>query len=167
MILAIDVAYTDNSAQVAGVVFESWGSSVVLNHYLITIKPIADYESGQFYKRELPCILTLLDLVKEPIDMIVIDGYVYLGTEQTAGLGQHLYAALVDKIPVIGVAKNEFRGTPNEIEILRGQSVKPLYVSAIGIELAQAKHNVQSMYGKYRIPELLKQVDRLSRTTQK
>ena len=24
MILAIDVAYTDNSAQVAGVVFESW-----------------------------------------------------------------------------------------------------------------------------------------------
>ncbi|WP_151803524.1 endonuclease V [Acinetobacter guillouiae] len=167
MILAIDVAYTDNSAQVAGVVFESWASSVVLNHYLITIKPIADYESGQFYKRELPCILTLLDLVQEPIDMIVIDGYVYLGAEQTAGLGQHLYTVLVDKIPVIGVAKNEFRGTPKEFEILRGQSVKPLYVSAIGIELAQAKHNVQSMYGKYRIPELLKQVDRLSRTTQK
>ena len=68
---------------------------------------------------------------------------------------------------MIGVAKNEFRGTPKEFEILRGQSVKPLYVSAIGIELVQAKHNVQSMYRKYRIPELLKQVDRLSRTTQK
>ena len=90
MILAIDVAYIDNSAQVAGVVFESWASSAVLNHYLITINPIADYELCLFYKRELPCILTLLYLVKEPIDMIVIDGYVYLGAEQTAGLGQHL-----------------------------------------------------------------------------
>lgn len=167
MILAIDVAYTENSAQVAGIVFESWASSVILNHYLITINPIAEYESGQFYKRELPCILTLLDLVKEPLDMIVIDGYVYLGTEQMAGLGQHLYNAIADKTPVIGVAKNEFKGTPKEFEILRGASVKPLYVSAIGIELAQAKHDVQSMYGKYRIPELLKQVDRLSRTTQK
>ena len=164
MILAIDVAYVENSAQVAGIVFESWTASDVLNHYLITINEISDYESGQFYKRELPCILTLLDLVKEPIDMIVIDGYVYLGAQQIAGLGQHLYAGLVDKIPVIGVAKNEFRGTPKEFEILRGQSVKPLYVSAIGIELVQAKHNVQSMYGKYRIPELLKQVDRLCRT---
>lgn len=167
MILAIDVAYTENAAQVAGIIFESWTSSSISNHYLITIKPIADYESGQFYKRELPCILTLLDLVKETIDMIVIDGYVYLGVEQTAGLGQHLYTALADKTPVIGVAKNEFRETPKEFEILRGQSFKPLYVSAIGIELAKAKHNVQSMYGKYRIPELLKQVDRLSRTTQK
>ena len=94
----------------------------------------------------------------------MIDGYVYLGVQQTVGLGQHLYAALVDKIPVIGVAKNEFKGTPKEFEILRGQSTKPLYVSAIGIELTQAKKNVQTMYGKYRIPELLKQVDRLSRT---
>ena len=103
-------------------------------------------------------------MVKEAIDMIVIDGYVYLGAQQIAGLGQHLYAALADKIPVIGVAKNEFKGTPKEFEVLRGQSTKPLYVSAIGIELAQAKKNVQTMYGKYRIPELLKQVDRLSRT---
>ena len=164
MILAIDVAYAENSAQVAGIVFESWTASDVLNHYLITINEISDYESGQFYKRELPCILTLLGLVKEPIHMIVIDGYVYLEAQQTAGLGQHLYAALVDKIPVIGVAKNEFKGTPKEFEILRGQSTKPLYVSAIGIELTQAKKNVQTMYGKYRIPELLKQVDRLSRT---
>ena len=67
MILAIDVAYTENAAQVAGIVFESWTSSSISNHYLITIKPIADYESGQFYKRELPCILKLLDLVKETI----------------------------------------------------------------------------------------------------
>ena len=64
MILAIDVAYAENSAQIAGIVFESWTASDVLNHYLITINEISDYESGQFYKRELPCILTLLGLVK-------------------------------------------------------------------------------------------------------
>ena len=163
MIIAFDVAYTENFAHVAGVVFENWTSQKAAQMYTLKVQEIAEYESGQFYKRELPCLLALLQEVKEPIEIIVIDGYVTLGEDQHHGLGQYLYEALDCKIPVIGVAKNEFKGTPKYCEILRGLSQKPLYVTAIGIDLDVAKNHVENMYGKFRIPELLKEVDRLSR----
>jgi deoxyribonuclease V len=38
-----------------------------------------DYESGQFYKRELPCIQALLAQITEHIDMIIIDDMCILG----------------------------------------------------------------------------------------
>ncbi|AYO53857.1 MULTISPECIES: endonuclease V [Acinetobacter] len=163
MIIVLDVAYTESFAHVAGVVFENWTSQKAAQTYTLKVQEIAEYESGQFYKRELPCLLALLQEVKEPIDLIVIDGYVTLGEDQHYGLGQYLYEALDCKIPVIGVAKNEFKGTPKYCEILRGLSQKPLYVTAIGIDLDVAKNHVENMYGKFRIPELLKEVDRLSR----
>ena len=166
MIIAFDVAYTESFAHVVALVFEDWTSQHCTQSYTLNVQEIAEYESGQFYKRELPCILALFKQVKEPITMIVVDGYVTLGEDQHKGLGQYLYEALDGKIPVIGVAKNGFKGTPSYCEILRGQSTKPLYITAKGIELEQAKNNVQKMYGKYRIPELLKQVDRLSKQIQ-
>ncbi len=163
MILAIDVAYSGTSAQVAGGIFDAWEATDLFKQYRISLDHIMDYESGQFYKRELPCIQALLAQITEHIDMIIIDGYVHLGNEQKAGLGQYLYEALMLKVPVIGVAKNQFTGTPKDCEILRGQSLQPLYISAVGIELELAKQYVKSMYGKYRIPKLLKDVDRLSK----
>ncbi|WP_353165654.1 endonuclease V [Acinetobacter sp.] len=166
MILAIDVAYSETSAQVAGGVFDAWDAADLFKRYRISLDHIMDYESGQFYKRELPCIEALLAHVTEQIDTIIIDGYVYLGNEQKAGLGQYLYEALIRKVPVIGVAKNQFKGTPSNCEILRGQSIQPLYISAVGIELELAKQYVKNMHGKYRIPKLLKEVDRLSRISQ-
>ncbi|MCU4536203.1 endonuclease V [Acinetobacter bereziniae] len=163
MILAIDVAYSGTSAQVAGGIFDAWEATDLFKQYRISLDHIMDYESGQFYKRELPCIQALMAQITEHIDMIIIDGYVHLGNEQKAGLGQYLYEALMLKVPVIGVAKNQFTGTPKDCEILRGQSLQPLYISAVGIELELAKQYVKSMYGKYRIPKLLKDVDRLSK----
>ncbi len=164
MIIVLDVAYTESSAHVAGVVFEDWTSNEAIQDYALSIYDFAEYESGQFYKRELPCLLALLKEVKESIDVVLIDGYVTLDEDQRKGLGLYLYEALDCKIPVIGVAKNRFKGTPKYCEILRGQSQKPLYVTAIGIDLDVAKNHVKNMYGKFRIPELLKDVDQLSRT---
>ncbi len=163
MIIVLDVAYTESSAHVAGVVFEDWTSYEAIQDYTLKIYDIAEYESGQFYKRELPCLLALLKEIKEPVECIVIDGYVTLGEDQHRGLGLYLYEALNCEIPVIGVAKNAFKGTPNRCEVFRGKSDKPLYVTATGIELELAKNNVKNMHGKFRIPELLKAVDRLSR----
>lgn len=165
MILAIDVDYQEehNSAQIAGVLFTSWQSFVPVQIYHKQISPIAPYEAGAFYKRELPCILALLADVQQVLSCIVVDGYVFLGEDAHAGLGQHLWHALDMKIPVIGVAKNYFRGTPIYCEILRGNSHKPLYVTAVGVNLEFAKQAVQSMAGEHRIPTLLKLVDQHSR----
>jgi len=163
LILAVDVQYHEDTALVAGVLFSSWESAEPHRCVITPVKKIVPYESGAFYKRELPCILALLDEVPEPLEVIVVDGFVSLGAEQNKGLGMHLYDALDQTTAVVGVAKQAFKDTPQECELLRGDSLKPIYVTAVGISLEEAVKNVASMHGKFRLPTLLKKVDRLCR----
>lgn len=60
----------------------------------------------------------------------------------------------------LGVAKTAFKGSKTELEVFRGKSEKPLYVTAVGVEDELAKNHIYSMHGKPRIPTLLKLVDR-------
>jgi len=41
-------------------------------------------ETEAFYKRELPCILKLLDKLEQPPSCIVVDGYVFLDGKKKA-----------------------------------------------------------------------------------
>ena len=45
----------------------------------------------------------------------------------------------------------------------RGESKKPLFITAKGIDLDLAAHHIKEMYGPYRFPDLLKQVDSIGR----
>ena len=160
MKLAIDVHYCNNEyAVAAGVLFSDWQSSTCTNKLSVKINEIEPYEAGSFFKRELPCILSLLKEIKENIEIIVIDGYVTLGEENRPGLGAHLHNKLSKKVPIIGVAKNSFTGTPKDCEVLRGLSKNPLYITSIGISLSEAKNYIKQMHGNYRVPTLLKLVD--------
>ena len=129
--------------------------------HIVAIKDIAPYIPGQFYKRELPCILKVLeksDLSKA--SLIIVDGYVILNDEGKAGLGHYVYEALDRKIPVVGVAKKSFHDNQkNVIKVFRGVSKNPLYITSIGINLAEAAEQVKNMAGDYRFPELLKILD--------
>lgn len=60
MNLAIDVQYDGDSATVAGILFQDWGSSAVSKTVITKVNGVEPYEAGAFYKRELPCILELL-----------------------------------------------------------------------------------------------------------
>ena len=123
----------------------------------------AEYEPGSLYKRELPLILALLNSLSSRPSILVIDGYVQLDGEGRKGLGAHLYDALRCEVPVIGVAKNTFMGSPHAVAVHRGESGRPLYVTAAGVAQAQAAEQVRSMAGAHRHPTLLKLVDRLCR----
>ncbi len=129
------------------------------------ILTVAEYEPGQFYKRELPCVLALLQQLEQLPEFIVIDGYVYLDGNQRPGFGKHLYEALAGKSVIIGVAKSRFKDTPAETEIFRGGSKRALYVTAVGISAAEAKGFIMRVHGEHRIPTLLKRVDQLSKRT--
>jgi deoxyribonuclease V len=166
MILAVDVRYSEKHAAVAGVVFVGWRDEYPEMEFVSFTEVPAAYEPGQFYKRELPCILKLIQENKLHPECIIVDGFVYLDGFSKAGLGKHLYDALGGKVPVIGVAKNHFRGIGSEYEIHRGTSNKPLYVTAAGIDLNKAKEYIRSMHGKYRQPTLLKRVDQVCRGVQ-
>lgn len=163
MILAVDVDYRNSKAVVAGVSFNSWSDEKPIHIYHSVVYKVEEYESGSFYRREMPCITQLLKEHHIEPDIIVIDGFVYLGDESRPGLGMHLYNKLDQAIPVIGVAKKPFRGTPHETELLRGRSSKPLYITAVGIDLNEAKDKVLSMYGNHRTPSLIKEADRVCR----
>ncbi len=63
---------------------------------------------------------------------------------------------------VVGVAKNPFRSA-SPIEVFRGGSKRPLFVTAVGIDAKQAAHHVEKMAGPHRFPLLLQRVDALSR----
>ncbi|WP_309707179.1 endonuclease V [Armatimonas sp.] len=164
MIAATDVQYfADGHAIAACVLFESWDDAAPTREWTVRIEDVAEYVPGQFYKRELPCLLALLTLVLPELTTIIVDGYVWLGDESHPGLGGHLFAALDRKIPVVGVAKTRFVGAAPVLEVLRGESASPLFVSAVGYEIADAAKNVQAMHGAHRLPTLLKRVDALCR----
>ena len=160
MIVAIDADYRDSQAVVAGVCFDDWKDENASHVYRSVVSGIEDYEPGSFYRRELPCILQLLKEHRITPDIIIIDGFVCLGDESRPGLGMHLHNALHRIIPVVGVAKKPFKNTPLETGILRGRSVRPLFVTSAGIDVDTAKRGVLSMHGNHRIPTLLKIADR-------
>jgi deoxyinosine 3'endonuclease (endonuclease V) len=165
MILAFDTYYTNSQAQTVAVAFAYWNAEEPLFVKSEIHYNIEDYEPGAFFKRELPCIMSLWNrLDTSAVTEIVIDGYVYVDDKFAFGLGAHLFNALHERIPVIGVAKSKF-GPVDALarEVYRGGSFRPLYVSSIGVDLEIALDNIRKMHGDYRIPTLLKLTDTQSR----
>lgn len=164
MILAFDTYYYDNKAKTVCILFDNWSGE---NYKFETeiIEQNEEYKPGEFYKRELPCILSLLKKIKiDNIDLIIVDGYVYLDDNLKLGLGGHLYKNLEGNIPIIGVAKTNFKTLKEaKKEIIRGNSEKPLYITSIGIELNEATKLIKNMSGQYRMPTLLKKLDSLTK----
>lgn len=160
MILAIDVYYPDTGAKAVGVLFE-WEDAVPRQTIIEFIDEVDDYIPGAFYKRELPCIEALLKKIgTDLLDAVIVDGHIYVDNNGTYGLGGRTFELLGGRLPVIGVAKTGFHTNKETvIEVLRGESGNPLYVSAIGMDTAKAARLVQDMYGPYRIPDILKKLD--------
>jgi len=66
-------------------------------------------------------------------------------------------------VPVIGVAKTAFRTATHAAQVRRGQSARPLFVTAAGMTTARAASLVADMAGPFRIPDALRVADRLAR----
>lgn len=168
--LAVDVDYRDNIGHVAGVSFFdrnlSWGTDTDREGenrtHTTVVEKVEGYKSGEFYKRELPCIKALLEEHNLTPDCIIVDGFVHLEGGKP-GMGKYLFDALDGNIPVIGVAKNPMGTIHEKHEVIRGKSVKPLFVTSEGIGLGHAKYIVSQLDGKYRIPNNLRLADRLCR----
>jgi deoxyribonuclease V len=110
----------------------------------------------------LPCLLAVLRELPSVV-AVVVDGYVWLDGMSVAGLGAHLHQALAGRVAVVGVAKTRFAGAGAAVEVVRGRSTRPLFISAAGMNAQSAAEHVRSMHGPNRIPTLLKRVDSLCR----
>ena len=76
MIACVDVDYREAGAIAACVCFQSWSDDTPAPESVIQISDVEPYQSGQFYRRELPCLLAVLKSLSELPQVIVIDGYV-------------------------------------------------------------------------------------------
>jgi len=166
MIYAFDTYYYDDYANTICLVFEDWNSERESEVFSEKTPVPSDYESGAFYKRELPCILSLLDQISlQPGDLIIVDGYVTLDEHGKNGLGGYLYEALDRKFPIVGIAKNGFNSNdPKRRTVYRGESKTPLFLTAKGIDVEVIQSEIEKMHGKFRIPTLLKKLDQLTRS---
>ncbi len=166
MIACIDVGYREDTARAACVTFEDWEDAKPLGEHILDIDQVEPYVPGQFYRRELPCVTAVLNELSIAPDIIVIDGYVWLDDDGRKGLGVHLYEALDETTPILGVAKTRFATATNAVEILRGSSDRPLLITSMGMDQDEAADCIRRMHGSNRIPTLLKRVDQLSRSVE-
>ncbi|MEZ4241753.1 MAG: endonuclease V [Myxococcota bacterium] len=161
----VDVGYGDDDvANAACVVAADWTAPAPIDARVERVPGVADYRPGAFYERELGPVLAVLARVREagvPFGVVVVDGYVWLDAEGRKGLGAHLHDALA--LPVVGVAKRPFRGSAHAVEVHRGESARPLYVTAVGIDADEAAARILAMHGPHRVPTLLRLVDQRSR----
>jgi deoxyribonuclease V len=164
MIACVDVDYRGDEAAAACVLSAGWADEAPAGELVERVVGVAPYVPGQFYKRELPCLLAVLRRVTQPIDVVVIDGYVWLEDESRPGLGAHLYEALGKRVPVVGVAKTQFLSAKLAVAVVHGTlSTKPLFVTAAGMSVNEAADRVRAMHGTHRVPTLLKRADALCR----
>ncbi len=123
MITCLDVYYEDDSARAAGVLVREWTDAVPVEERVVAVAPVAAYQPGEFFRRELPCLLAILKALP-PVDVIVVDGYVWLDALGKPGLGAYLYRALNEQAAVVGVAKTKFHSAEGAHEVLRGESAR-------------------------------------------
>ena len=163
----IDASYLHDLAVAGAVVTDSEDPRKNLKNYTSALKNPCSYEPGSFYKRELPCILKVLEKIEENVSIIFVDAYVWL-PDGRPGLGARLYETLKQEKTVIGIAKNRFL-TPDGAglvkDIYRGKSKRPLFVSAAGVGLDDAAKIVLRLPGPFRIPSAMKAAHNLSKST--
>ena len=154
--LAVDsYYYNDSDCYTVGVIFNSWTDKKPEKIVSCHTSKFGPYIPGQFWIRELPGIKSLLGkLDMTEFDTIVVDGFVNFGKDHP-GLGEHLHELLGDSIQVVGIAKSKFTGCEKFSKpVFRGKATNPLWVQGIDPDV------IKNMSGNYKIPDLLKILDK-------
>jgi len=151
----------DGGAQAAMAAYRDRRFSQLAATETAIVPAVAPYRPGEFYRRELPPLRAVIPPADE-LALIVVDGYVDLDPDGRPGLGAHVQAEF--GVPVIGVAKTAFWTATHAAPVLRGQSARPLYVTAAGMAISDAAVLVAEMAGRFRLPDALTTVDRLARS---
>ncbi|MDP2344791.1 MAG: endonuclease V [Deltaproteobacteria bacterium] len=163
-IVILDVAYDDaaGTARSAAVLAPSFAALEPSAERVVDVAGVAPYVPGSFFLRELPCLLAVLATAPVPADaVLVIDGYVILDDVGRKGLGMHLHEATGRA--VVGIAKTAFKRSSFAREVPRGSSRRPLFVTAVGVDLDDAADAVRLMAGGTRLPLLAVRADHLAR----
>lgn len=172
--LAIDIYYEEDSAHVVGIMFESLEHDSVPSEIYECFSAVeSGYISGQFYKRELPPIIDLLEnyiglsRISAEVEMIILDGF-YMLSNNNEGLGKHLESYLDSKgikVEIMGIAKSGVSSFSQFAQsCIRGKhgTTSPLWVNG-SVRGKNYSKLVKKMSGEYRLPDILKYLDNLTK----
>ena len=160
MLAAIDVAYLRDVGIASVMTFTAWTDAAPTEEKIVRVPKCLKYTPGNFYKRELPVVLAALRAIG-PVDTIILDGFVRLDDAGQKGVGAYLFDELKGRTPIVGVSKAVFGGPG--VEVLRGESKRPLRVTACGMPDEMAAKLVTVMHGTSRVPTLLKRCETAAR----
>ncbi|MBK4349058.1 endonuclease V [Lacisediminihabitans changchengi] len=162
----LDVRYGGDDARCACVVADGWTSELPTLEFTVDTHGVAPYRSGAFFERELPSLVAAVDELERraaDVGCLVVDGYVFLDADARPGLGWHLWHHYGGRYAVVGIAKTAFSGNASAVPVTRGRSIRPLFVTAIGVDALEIADTVRRMPGPHRLPTLVARADRLSR----
>jgi deoxyribonuclease V len=166
VIALLDAAYSDKSSVAACVTAYDWTSPAPIAEFTHRAGKSEEYRPGEFYRREMPLLMSVLKMLPDRPSVIVVDGYVWLDADGRKGLGAHLFEALRGRTAIVGVAKTRFADAGQWVtQVNRGESKNPLWVTSAGLTMSEASMAITRMHGANRIPTLLGRVDQLARKT--
>jgi deoxyribonuclease V len=158
---AVDVWYRPSGGARAAIVIATTADfATVAAERTADLAKVAPYQPGQFFLRELPPLRAVLASAGR-LRLVVVDGYVDLDPSGRPGLGAFVHQEFA--VPVVGVAKSRFRTATHSVPVVRGGSARPLFVTAAGLTLAEARDLVSNMTGSHRVPDALRRADALAR----
>jgi deoxyribonuclease V len=177
----LDAAYDKRSDRLAAAVAVlRTADHQIVDESVVAGTAAFGYTPGLFAFRELPALVTALERLQTIPDLLVCDGH---GIAHPRRFGLACHIGVLADLPAVGVAKTsligsyeqpgEERGAWSEVRsdgelvgrVLRTQTgVKPVFVS-VGhrIDLANACKHVLRLSPQYRLPEMTRAADHLSR----
>ena len=164
-VLALDVAYKDNLAFCAAVIYDI-NENKVLKETIIKEKVDFPYIPGLLFLREAPIMLEAIRKIDREYDLILVDGH-GLAHPRKAGLAT-VIGVLTEK-PTIGIAKSFLYGEIRDNYIfVEGQKVGikfGKYYASIGsnIDIDSLERFLSAINFTY--PKALKIADKLSKTS--
>ncbi|WP_457419887.1 endonuclease V [Roseateles sp. P5_E7] len=144
--------------------FDAWDAAEATKTYVSHIAHVEKTVRGELDLRELPCVMQLLREHSLEPELILVEGFVHLDADETPGLGQYLYQALGERVPVIGVSKKSQPGLSAQFEVMREEETPPLLVTCAGMDIGAAKARLRAMHGRKRVPTLMKLAARLAKS---
>lgn len=163
MKLAVKVVWVGDHAVAAAVAFETWDAPEASKTYLTRIAEVDKPARGAPDLRDIAAVQQLLREHALAPELIVIDGFVHLDADGTAGPGLQLHQALGGAVAVVGVSKKAMPGGPAQFALIREEESAPLTVTCVGIDIGAAKARLRAMHGRKRLPTLMKLVARLAK----
>ncbi|MGC9059064.1 MAG: endonuclease V [Candidatus Aenigmatarchaeota archaeon] len=164
-VLALDVAYKDDLAFCAAIIYDLENQKVIKD-LIVREKVSFPYIPGLLFLREAPIMLKAIEEIDREYDLIVVDGH-GLAHPRKAGLAT-IIGILTNK-PTIGIAKSFLYGEIKDNYIfVENQKVGikfGKYYASIGsnIDIESLENFLKIV--NYEYPKFLKIADKLSKTS--